>query len=94
MSFRYCFVITVFLLEKGRAVSFAYALRKQRLDADLICIITEEVLAEWGVKTGSRVCHEERNREIREGFFGGASEEELEERFGLAKNTIQKIIYG
>ncbi len=50
--------------------------------------------AEWGVKTGSRVYYEERNREIRESFFGGASEEELAERFGLAKNTIHKIIYG
>lgn len=48
----------------------------------------------WGAKTGSRVYYEERNREIRDSFSGGASEEELAEQFGLAQNTIHKIIYG
>ena len=48
---------------------------------------------EWGAKTGSRAYYEERNQEIRESFFTGTSEEELAERFGLAPNTIHKIIY-
>lgn len=49
---------------------------------------------EWGSKTGSRMYYTERNKEIRDRFFAGESKEELAERYGLAQNTIHKIIYG
>ena len=44
--YAYC----TFLIENDRylpgILTFAYALRKQRIEADLICIVTEEVPAE------------------------------------------------
>lgn len=49
---------------------------------------------EWGGKNGTRIYYEERNRRIRERFLAGETEEELARSYGLACNTIHKIIYG
>lgn len=49
---------------------------------------------EWGAKNGSKAYYAERNRKIRERFRAGETEEELAESYGLAHNTIHKIIYG
>mgnify|MGYP001071017889 CR=1 FL=1 len=49
---------------------------------------------EWGASSGSRSYYLERNRQIREKFLAGLSMEDLAEEYGLAQNTVHKIIYG
>lgn len=48
----------------------------------------------WGSRNGSKNYYSERNKEIKQHFLAGASMEELAKKYGLAYNTIHKIIYG
>ena len=47
----------------------------------------------WGCLSGTREYYIERNRQIREAYKENVSAKELAKRFGLAENTIKKIIY-
>lgn len=62
-------------------------------EGELLYIPKATSKKEWGTRSGSRNYYMERNREIRENFRAGLSEEELAKKYGLAHNTIHKIIY-
>lgn len=47
----------------------------------------------WGEKNGTKSFFEMRNKQIKEAYQGGKSIEELSETFGLAYETIRKIVY-
>ena len=49
---------------------------------------------EWGSRNGSKNYYTERNKEIKQRFLAGSSMEALAKEYGLAHNTIHKIIYG
>ena len=46
----------------------------------------------WGEKNGSRQYYRERNLEMKELYQRGISLDELAEQFGLAYETIRKIV--
>lgn len=48
----------------------------------------------WGAGNGARVFYQERNREIQRLFQSGVSIDALAIQYGLAYNTIKKIVYG
>lgn len=62
-------------------------------EGEILYVPSSSPKTEWGGKNGSRTYYEERNRKIRERFLAGETEEELAESYGLACNTIHKIIY-
>lgn len=47
----------------------------------------------WGGQSGARQFYLQRNEEIRNRFFHGASLDALAEEYGLSPDTIRKIVY-
>ena len=47
----------------------------------------------WGEKSGSRKYFEYRNIKIKQRYESGATMDEISQEFGLAYETIRKIIY-
>ncbi len=47
----------------------------------------------WGSINGAREYYEQRNRQIREAYKENVSMKDLAKQFGLAENTIKKILY-
>lgn len=64
------------------------------IEGDVIYIPKVSAKKEWGTVSGSKVFYLERNREIKRLYKEGYSMDMLAEQFGLAYNTIRKIIYG
>lgn len=64
------------------------------VDGEILYIPKHSSKKEWGAVNGSRVYYQERNKEIRRLFQLGASVEALADQYGLAYNTIKKIVYG
>lgn len=54
---------------------------------------TEAKSKGWGEKNGTKAFFEQRNKQIKGAYQRGKSMEELSEEFGLAYETIRKIIY-
>lgn len=63
------------------------------IEGELLYIPKATPKKEWGEKNGSRAYYLERNRQIKEKFLAGSDMEELSGEYGLALNTIHKIIY-
>lgn len=63
------------------------------ITGQMIYIPNGNIQKSWGEKSGSRSFFEIRNKQIKEAYQGGKSIEELSETFGLAYETIRKIIY-
>lgn len=64
------------------------------VDGELLYIPKIPSKKEWGTGNGTRVFYQERNREIQRLFQSGASIDALATQYGLAYNTIKKIVYG
>lgn len=63
------------------------------IDGEILYVPKATQKIKWGAKNGSKNYYLERNREIKRRFYAGESMEELAEFYGLAHNTIHKIIY-
>jgi len=67
---------------------------QEYIEGEILYVPKAAPKKDWGESSGSRSYYLERNRQIREKFFSGMSMEELADEYGLAQNTIHKIIYG
>lgn len=47
----------------------------------------------WGEKNGSKSYFEDRNKEIKQQYQDGYSLEQISHKYGLAYDTVRKIIY-
>lgn len=47
----------------------------------------------WGEKNGSRSYFKNRNRQIKQDYKNGLSIEEISHNYGLAFDTVRKIVY-
>lgn len=63
------------------------------LSGEIVYIPKYEKRKAWGQNTGARGYYKERNKEIVSQYAEGKSIEELAETYGLAFETIKKIIY-
>ncbi|MCH5333041.1 MAG: hypothetical protein J1D89_03700 [Agathobacter sp.] len=63
------------------------------IEGELLYIPKATPKKEWGTNNGSKAYYLQRNQKIREKFLAGADMEELAVEYGLALNTIHKIIY-
>lgn len=48
---------------------------------------------QWGEVNGSRAYYEKRNQQMKEQFKDGESIDSIAARYGLALNTVKKIVY-
>lgn len=55
--------------------------------------IPEEQKKGWGLESGTKSFYERRNQEIRDKYQAGSSFDSLSTQYGLAYNTIRKIVY-
>lgn len=62
------------------------------VDSGLI-YIPENDKKQWGMVSGTKDFYIKRNQEIKEKYKSGYSIDKLSELYGLAYNTIKKIIY-
>lgn len=62
------------------------------VDSGLI-YIPENDKKQWGMVSGTKDFYIKRNQEIKEKYKSGCSIDKLSELYGLAYNTIKKIIY-
>lgn len=63
------------------------------IDGAVIYIPKIGLKKQWGTVSGSQSFYFKRNQEIKRLFGEGAAVSELSKRYGLAENTIKKIIY-
>ncbi len=63
------------------------------INGDILYVPKTGSKKEWGTKNGSRFYYLERNREMKDLFRNGMSIDMLSKQYGLAYNTIKKIIY-
>ena len=64
------------------------------IDGDVLYIPKTSAKKVWGSVSGSREFYKRRNKEIQFLFKNGYSIEYLSQRYGLARSTLKKIIYG
>ena len=64
------------------------------VDGEILYIPKTSSKKEWGSANGSRKFYQERNKEIQRLFQSGSSIDALANQYGLAYNTIKKIVYG
>ena len=64
------------------------------VDGEILYIPKASSKKEWGAANGSRKFYQERNKEIQRLFQSGSSVDTLANQYGLAYNTIKKIVYG
>lgn len=67
---------------------------QEYIEGEILYVPKAAPKKEWGESSGSRSYYLKRNRKIRESFLAGITMEELADEYGLAQNTIHKIIYG
>lgn len=60
---------------------------------DLLYVPNNSVQKKWGEKSGSRTYFMKRNSEIKKKYQNGNSISEISEMYGLAFDTVKKIIY-
>lgn len=63
------------------------------ITGQMIYIPNRELQRSWGERSGAKSFFEIRNKEIKEAYEQGKSIEDISEAFGLAYETIRKIIY-
>lgn len=63
------------------------------ISGDILYIPKADSRKEWGSVSGSKEYYLERNQMIKKRFRAGDSIEQLSMQYGLAYNTIKKIIY-
>lgn len=63
------------------------------VNGDLLYIPNENGQRRWGEKSGSRTYYLKRNKEMKEKYRDGKSITEICDLYGLAFDTVKKIIY-
>lgn len=63
------------------------------ISGELIYIPNAYQKTQWGEKSGSRKYYTERNSIIKEQYKNGKTMEQIAKDFGLAYDTIRKIVY-
>ncbi len=66
---------------------------QKHINGELIYIPNTRVSKGWGEKSGSRNYFDERNLKIRMQYHKGNSIEQLAQQYGLAYDTVRKIVY-
>lgn len=60
---------------------------------NLLYIPNDSTQKKWGEKSGSRTYYLKRNNEIKKKYQDGASISQISDSYGLAFDTVRKIIY-
>lgn len=63
------------------------------IKGEMIYIPNNGLQKNWGEKSGSRKYYEKRNNNIKEQYKMGESIDKLSDVYGLAFDTVRKIIY-
>ncbi|MBB2184459.1 hypothetical protein H0486_16380 [Lachnospiraceae bacterium MD1] len=66
---------------------------QEHISGEVLYIPIGEGRLKWGEKSGSKSYYENRNRHIKQQFQNGYSMEHIAQEFGLAYETVRKIIY-
>lgn len=60
---------------------------------DLLYIPNNNIQKRWGEKSGSRTYYLKRNKEMKNKYKDGKSISEISDLYGLAFDTVKKILY-
>lgn len=60
---------------------------------NLLYIPNDSTQKKWGEKSGSRTYYLKRNNEIKKKYQDGSSISQISDSYGLAFDTVRKIIY-
>lgn len=60
---------------------------------NLLYIPNDSTQKKWGEKSGSRTYYLKRNNEMKKKYQDGASISQISDSYGLAFDTVRKIIY-
>lgn len=66
---------------------------QKHVNGELIYVPNITCHKRWGEKNGSKHYFDARNKSIKSKYQNGESIEELSEEYGLAYDTIRKIVY-
>ena len=60
---------------------------------EMVYIPSVSTQRSWGEKSGSKSYFDTRNKQIKQNYQAGSSIQQISEEFGLAYETVRKIIY-
>ncbi len=63
------------------------------VQGNLLYIPSDSTPIRWGEKSGSRIYYLKRNSEIKKTYQAGKSISQISDLYGLAFDTVRKIIY-
>lgn len=66
---------------------------QKHISGEVLYIPSGDKHKSWGAKSGSRSYFENRNRQIKLQYQNGYSIEQISLEFGLAYDTVRKIVY-
>lgn len=66
---------------------------QKHISGEVLYIPIGEERLKWGEKNGSKSYYENRNKQIKHQFQNGYNIEHIAQEFGLAYETVRKIIY-
>lgn len=66
---------------------------QKHIKGEFLYIPSDKEHIGWGEKNGSRSYFENRNRQIKEQYQNGCSLDKICNEYGLAYDTVRKIIY-
>lgn len=66
---------------------------QKHISGEVLYIPSGDENIRWGEKNGSRHYFENRNQNIKQKYQNGCSLEQISEEYGLAYETVRKIIY-
>lgn len=66
---------------------------QKHVSGKILYIPSEDKRTRWGEKNGSRQYYANRNKKIKQKHQEGHSIQEISQKYGLAYETVRKIIY-
>lgn len=66
---------------------------QKHIKGEVLYIPSGDERIAWGEKNGSKGYFEDRNKEIKQQYQDGYSLEQISNKYGLAYDTVRKIIY-
>lgn len=66
---------------------------QRHICGEIIYIPNTSIRKSWGAKSGSKSYFDTRNKQIKQNYKDGHSIQQITEEFGLAYETVRKIIY-
>ena len=66
---------------------------QKHISGEILYIPSGDEHVGWGEKNGSRRYFEDRNKKIKQQYQIGVSLEQISEEYGLAYETVRKILY-